>query len=577
MNKRVYILSAMLGCSLCMAQDFTVNNYAVDIDIDPKGYFDVVENYDLNFETRKHGIFRTIQTVYNLVGKSGKQEKRKIRISRIKVPDYKFEAPFDFVQELSDEITIKIGDEDVTLIGPRHYEIKYRVHNAFLFEDSIVRFYWNIKPDGWDADFSKVNFRVHLPDGITLGNEDCFVYSGVRGITTPSADFQMGFADGAVTGLSKESFISTYGESVTLLLNLPPNSIAEEKPLWPFWDEYGWLFIVGALTTAFYLVWQKYGKDDKVLSTTSYYPPEDIDPAMAGFLINDKDDASDLIALLPYWGAKGYLKIQLVSGKGWFGKKDTRIIQLKRLPLTSPAYARILFTGLFGSKAMASDKSAEVDDPDAQLSEVLISSLKNTFYSKMNSARNLLKEQAQPYYVPESRKAQGIMLVILILLGISGTAAGLFYWGPLAAVAVAITTVILILLNFYMVKRNAIGNRLLSELKGFKRFIRVAEENRLKMLLNDDPSYFENTMGYALAFGLFEKWAKKFDALNVPPPGWYKTASGDNHSMRHFSRSFSGTMSGAKSNMVSSPSSSGNSSGGGSSGGGFGGGGGGSW
>jgi uncharacterized membrane protein len=96
------------------------------------------------------------------------------------------------------------------------------------------------------------------------------------------------------------------------------------------------------------------------------------------------------------------------------------------------------------------------------------------------------------------------------------------------------------------------------------------------MLLKDDPGYFEHTMGYALAFGLFDKWAQKFRGLDLPPPNWYRSTATGQFTMHHFSRSFSGTISGVTANMVSSPSSSG-SSGGGSSGGGFGGGGGGSW
>ena len=126
-----------------------------------------------------------------------------------------------------------------------------------------------------------------------------------------------------------------------------------------------------------------------------------------------------------------------------------------------------------------------------------------------------------------------------------------------------------------MVKKNAKGNAAFSELKGFRNFIKIAEENKLKMLLHDSPSYFETTMGYALAFGLFDQWAKKFEALNLQPPSWYTSSTGA-FTMHNFSRSFSDSIATAKSTMVSSPSSS-SSGGGGSSGGGFGGGGGGSW
>jgi len=166
----------------------------------------------------------------------------------------------------------------------------------------------------------------------------------------------------------------------------------------------------------------------------------------------------------------------------------------------------------------------------------------------------------------------GILILSLLLFGLF-----LITWGLLAAVAVIPVAIFLLFMSAHMIKKNAKGNKMLSDLKGFKQFIKVAEENKLKMLLKDSPTYFETTMGYALAFGLFAQWAKKFEALNLQPPSWYTSTAGA-MTMNNFSNSFSDSISSAKSTMVSSPSSnSSGSSGGGSSGGGFGGGGGGSW
>jgi len=153
----------------------------------------------------------------------------------------------------------------------------------------------------------------------------------------------------------------------------------------------------------------------------------------------------------------------------------------------------------------------------------------------------------------------------------------LFTWGLIAAVAVVPVVVILLVLSPYLVKKNPSGDEMLSDLKGFRQFIRVAEENKLKMLLEEDPSYFETTMAYAVAFGMFKRWASKFESLNIEPPRWYSTTSTAGlMSMNSFSNSFSSSLKSAQTTMISSPSSSG-SGGGGSSGGGFGGGGGGSW
>ena len=562
-NRLFLLFFGMLFFLKVSAQDFIVNKCVVDIHISEEGYFDVVENYDLTFTAHKHGIYRNIITNYDLFTEDGTREKRKIKIRKIDVPDHNFEADFDFVQKLSDKLQIKIGDKDKTIIGPQHYEIKYRVYNAFLFEELRIWFYWNIKSEEWNTVFEEIDFNIQVPENADVGLDDIFIYAGFKGGTRVSPDFDIAYEDGVFRVVSLPRFKSYSGQNVTVLLNLPPDSIKEIKPWWPFWTDYGWTLILGSMLVVFYFVWKKYGKDDRVVATTSYFPPSGMDPAMAGFLIDDTEDTQDLIALIPYWGSRGIITMEQIPKKGWFGKDDTKLTKLKPLPDGAPDYERKIFDGLFGRSASSSKQ------------EVLVSSLKDSFYTKMASAKALLKARAQIYYDQEAKKMQTRTIVGTLLI-----AAILFFlfisnWGLIAALAVIPVTIFLLFMSVYMVKKNAKGNAALSELKGFKNFIKIAEENKLKMLLRDSPSYFETTMGYALAFGLFESWAKKFEALNLQPPSWYTSSTGA-FTMHNFSRSFSDSISTAQSTMVSSPSSS-SSGGGGSSGGGFGGGGGGSW
>ncbi|MEO8773910.1 MAG: DUF2207 domain-containing protein [Gelidibacter sp.] len=565
MKQLLLLFLAFLCLNFGYAQDFTVGNYAVDITIHEEGYFDVVEKYDVTFEMPKHGIYRDIQTKYDLLTEEGVQEIRKIKISTVEVPGHKFKTPFGFEQNVTGTYQIKIGDKNQTVNGAQHYEIKYRVENAFLHESDGVKFYWNLKPSDWRSTFRNIDFKIHLPASIDVNSDNVFVYSGDVGTTNVSEDIDFTVANGIVQGKSESGFTSYQGQSVTILINLPPNSIAEIKPFWPFWTDYGWTFVLAILLGGFYWTWLRYGKDDKVISITSYFPPEGMDPAMAGYLINDSDDVSDLISLIPYWGSKGFLRIEEIPKKGWFSSADTKLIALKTLPKDAPSYEKTIYEGLFGSIVTGGD------------TEVLVSSLKDKFYTHMSSARSTLKNKAQPYYDAGAKRVQNITYVVLILLALILAPLLLFVWGFIAVFAYIILTVFLIIMNKHMIKKNAKGNATLSELKGFRQFIKVAEVNKLKMLITEDPSYFETTMGYALAFGLFDQWANKFDNLNVPPPSWYTSSSTVPLTMNSFSNSFANTMASAKSTMVSSPSSSGGSSGGGSSGGGFGGGGGGSW
>jgi uncharacterized membrane protein YgcG len=562
MKKLIFLLLTVFLSYNSYAQGFTVENYEVDVYIEQEGYFDVVENYDLNFTQLKHGIYRKIYTHYDLENYKGEMETREIDINNIEVPGYKFEATPRFLRKLEGAVNLKIGDPDKTISGPQHYEIKYRVKNAFLFEPTMTRFYWDLKPDQWLAPFQKISFRIHLPEGMSIDLQDCHVYSGYVGNTEKSTDFELAFNDGVLTGTSVAGFNSNYGDAVTVLLNLTPGSINEIKPPWPFWTKHGWMLILGLLVGGFYLLFLKYGKDDSVTTAISFYPPENMDPAMAGFLINDKEDTSDLISLIPYWGAKGHLKMEEIKSKSWFVKNDTKITKLSNLPSDAPNYQKKIFNGLFSG---SSSKG------------VLLSSLKDSFYSTMTSAKAQLKEAAQPYYEPRSRAVKKMTGGLLVLVAVILFPFIFYYWGITAAVIITICCVLLVILNTFMIKKNTRGNAVLSELKGFRQFIKTAEANKLKMLISESPLYFESTMAYALTFGFFEDWVKKFNNLNVKPPEWYSGIDGSHSSLNNFSKSFSSTMSSASSTMVSSPSSSSSSGGGGSSGGGFGGGGGGSW
>ncbi|MEZ4779202.1 MAG: DUF2207 domain-containing protein [Flavobacteriaceae bacterium] len=557
MKRKVAFLLFVLLWGYGFSQGFTVDNFVADIYLDTDGSFRVEEHYDITFSAYKHGIFRNIQLKYDMTNEAGSFEKRRIKISRIEVPGHHFETSGKLRRQVEGEVEIKIGDKNKTIIGPQQYDIYYTVKNAFLYESKATYFYWNIKPPQWQAPFQKVTFRIHVPEDIAISTEDLQVYAGALGATDGS-QFNITFQNGVYTVQSKEGFYSYYGQSVTALLALPNGSIAEYKPWWPFGAYYGWTLIIGLLIIGFYFLWRKHGKEDKVISATSYYPPQGIDPALAGYLIDDSADTYDLISLIPYWGAKGLITIEEIPKKGWLTKADIKLKRIKDLPGDAPHYERLMFNGLLRS------------------GEVTISSLKDTFYTTMNSAKSSLKTAAQPYYIAKSRKVMIQTALVLVLLLLALPFLVLTLWGVWPMVFVILTCVVLLILNRYMTKKNPKGNTVYAQLLGFQKFVKLSEAKKLKTLLAEDPRYFEDTMAYAMAFGLFNQWAKKFDTLNIPPPTWYNSHSNNAFTMHHFSNSFSSAMSTARSTMVSSPSSSG-SGGGGSSGGGFGGGGGGSW
>ena len=524
MKKIILLLSFFLVNTFAFAQGFVVKNFTADIYLNSEGYFDVVENYDVEFNQAQHGIYREIITDYKFQTAEGKTEKRNLVIENIEVPSNKFEVSSKREQRMDGKVVIKIGEKDKVVSGLQHYEIKYRVYNAFLFEDDSVQFYWNIKPEGWLAVFLEININIHTPDGTLLSPENCFLYAGDTGVTTPSKDFDYSYSNGVFSAQSHEYTYSIPGQDVTALVKMPLGSIKENFITVPLWQQYGWIGILLFLLFLFWLVWMKYGKDDKVISTTSYYPPKGIDPAMAGYLINDRDDSSDLIAFLPHWASQGFITIEEIPKHGLFSSADMRLTKLKDLPENVPQYEQKFFNGLFGGFGFIFESYKNRKTSDKQWVEeitnairkqntgltelvntVQISSLSNSFYVTMNEAREILKDKAQIYYEAKVEKIIKITILVSFIIGVILFLVFMYIYGPLAAIVSAITCVFIGLMSYYLQKKNKLGNAVLSELKGFKKFIEVAEENKLKMLLQDDPHYFENTMSYALAFGLLEK------------------------------------------------------------------------
>ena len=204
MKSKILLFIFSLINALTFGQGFVVNKCNVDITLNKEGYFDVVENYDINFTMSKHGIFRDIVTEYKLQTSDGKIEERKLVIQNIEVPGHPFTINSSFEQRKDGKIKIKIGDKKRLIRDFQHYEIRYRVYNAFIFENDLVEFYWNIKPSGWKALFQQIDFTIHVPENIPLSAKNCFVYAGKTGNKTSSEDFDYNYSNGIFSVKSHE-------------------------------------------------------------------------------------------------------------------------------------------------------------------------------------------------------------------------------------------------------------------------------------------------------------------------------------------------------------------------------------
>lgn len=576
MRKLFLTLFTFSFCAISYAQNFSVQQLTADFYLSKEGYFDVVEKYDVKFQEPAHGIYRDFITRFDYKDAKGKVTKRTMYISDIEVPGEQFSTNELLGKQWGDMLRIKIGDKKSRVYGEQHYEIRYRVKNALFFNGDKVSFYWNVKSPEWFSVFFKVNFTVHAPDGAVLSPENCFVYAGPEGDTAISDKFVYNYNGNVFSAQSSDFFVSPYLQSVTALIELPKNLIKEVDFTPPFTERYRWLgILLGVLALGIVAIKLRL-KAISVTPVTSYYPPDGVDSALAGALIDDITNPRDIQSLLPYWGSKGYIKMEEIPAGEASLAGDLKLTKLKDLPADSPGYQINIFRKLF----IGSD-------------EIYMSSRPGVF----GEGVQLLIKKTKEFYKSRGRKIKIIVLILSWIVAFS-----LITWFPFVAKSYVdinggkfIAFIIVGYLFFFIVfpilfafifnkmrAKTEKGKQILGELYGFRQFIRLAEADRLKVLLEEDPYYFEKTMPYAVSFNLLREWTDKFEGLLHQTPAWYSsTRSGNNFTMHTFASSMNSSMMVAKAGMVSlssgSGSSSRSSSGGGSSGGGAGRGGGGSW
>ena len=73
-------------------------------------------------------------------------------------------------------------------------------------------------------------------------------------------------------------------------------------------------------------------------------------------------------------------------------------------------------------------------------------------------------------------------------------------------------------------QRTEAGTQAISQALGFRRFLRQISENRVQMMLRDDPQYFYKYLPYAMAIGQGEAFAERFGEIQLDVCDWYSEA-----------------------------------------------------
>ncbi len=476
------------------------------------------------------------------------------------------------------ELRIRIGDPNRTISGIHEYTIEYSCVLGARYFKEWDELYWNITGSSWENRIDSSHCTVIFPSPIKLSDEDIKIFVGTYGSDRTIENYSL--TDESLS-FGTATLYPGYGTTVDIRL---PKGYLSKPPLsttlWLKLKSYlGPLLAILIPLFAFVFLFKKWYRDGKDLPagtiTVKYNPPKDLTAAEVGTILDQKVDTVDITSILFDLARLGYLSIkEIETNKFLFlKKKDYKIKILKDMDLDKEKHLREFLKGLKykgGNGFLISDLKGEFYTYVKDVTEEIYKSVKKKGYFYGNPDKIRKKYTgfgAAGLFI-------GIWAIPFTFGFLGGTGAGF-------AVGIALSGLISLIFAQTMPKRTYKGREVLTDILGFKEFLVRVEKDRLKRMIDQNPTIFFDFLSYAIALGVVDEWAERFNGLQIETPGWYNTYGGVHGGiMANNITSSIGNTIGAFAAASSPPrgSSSGFSGGGGGfSGGGGGGGGGGGW
>lgn len=326
------------------------------------------------------------------------------------------------------------------------------------------------------------------------------------------------------------------------------------------------LFILFAMIAPIW--WLVRGRDKEIIETVELYPPNGMTPAEVAYLLDGDLEDEEMMFMIFYLADKGYISIESEEN-GFILRKA------KAIPETEPDYLQSFKDYLFQRDA----KEVHTENPSLLFREHLEAAKEKirdacdknygqVFTKKSENRRWLCMAlmcielwivclhdvkfmdsymALAPMAVLDFgcffawngfdnyklNKKRGTIKIIsgtlLIFLTLIGWAALMKYLFTGAYLIIFLASeAILFFFSLIMQKRTDESRALLGKLYGFRTFIKEAELDRIKALMDDDPEYFFHILPYAGVLGLETQWTKHFAGIAMGNPKWEGKQSNEN-------------------------------------------------
>ena len=610
--------------------NFIIEDYNIDMQVNEDDTYLITETLDVHFTAPSHGIYRVIP-YYMHLDRDGQVTNCYGKVSNFQMISGQ---PVDS-EKGDNSWFFKIGDPNQFAEDDTIYQYSYVFDARGDHLSGADEVYYNLVGTSWEAQsINHVSFKITFPKDIDMNKV------GMKTGYNVEVPFK---AEGntVVYGDTTEDVLT----GLTIRAVLPQGYFTRQATASNMLI-YILIAILAAATLWGFLLWRKHGKDPTIVETEEFYPPEGLSAPEVAYLETGELEGKSVTGLLLTLADKGYLQITETEVPYGLKKKKTKteyeITRLKRYDGDSED-ERIFMAGLFEDHIGDTVKMSDLKNSFYETVNEIKTNIKDRYEGqlydeKANSYAWLLRcigvvgmiamffickiLNGSPFIVGNGDFLAYIVFdvleIILPLCGFYGISAwinkprkkvlgfilGFIGWALLIllgfGIAVLFDTCMGIQIPAYMIglamifllflmaalceRKTDDYAETLGKIRGYKRFLQLAEKERMEMLAEQDPNYFYKNLAFAFALGVTAVYAKHFAALAKEPPTWYVgpygymygANTGNVFDSTHMMDSMNTMMNSVSSTMTSSPSSGG---GGGSfsGGGGMGGGGGGSW
>ena len=594
--------------------DYYIKSLSTDITVQEDNVFDVEETCVFDFIEPHHGPVREIPENHYRYYEDGTKRRVIARVSNFQVtsPD----ANTDVSKENG---AYYIGSSDETYTGEHTYVMSYTysIKSPDPLKDAD-ELYYNIVGTEWACPIESASWKITMPSSF---DAEKIGYSvGTSGSAGYRPDQLSSSVNGLVISGSYDMALYPY-EGITIRCELPEGYFVFHSHRTAAWTAIAIPLLIPLIVAL--RNWKRSGR--RVVPVVNFYPPKGMNPLDVEEIWNGTTDHK--MALIPYLANRGYFTVEEPKkGELHFRLQNNDFTALKE-------DERVFLEGMFpyekeiGTVSTLKDLEYEFNETLDKVDRVHVDSVEKqmrgrklrgwmyflafvemilcpTIYTAYVAYTNdisstiwfgIIAVIATVFgsiilSVKEKYKERGKKNVPVMIIGAAFLAGLFFFTCRRCSIPAALIMLCAGFLNFLAadraVYRTEENLKYYGDVLGYRNFIEKAELSQLKMLSQENPSYFYFTLAYAYVFGLENKWISQFEEYDIPvsEPTWYvgyrpfvfTTFRNDfDHVMQASSTALSATL--PSESGSSDGFSSGGFSGGGFSGGGSGGGGGGAW